>query len=180
MRKIHPFWAALSALIAVGTLALCFIGTRYGVLFVRTSSDPRDAVTGFFDAMKAGDPEKAYAMLENYDSLGLENSLSAEDGQLLFEALLSSYDYSLIGDCSLKGITAEQRVRLTALDLNKVDERRVQDPSGEKPLLPVAAVLEEGEDLTSSSEYTVTLRYSEGQWRIVLDDALRIALAGGR
>ena len=188
MRKIHPFWGALAALLFDITLVLCLVGFVGGVLYVRTPSDPRDAVTGFFDALKAGDTASAYALLENYESLGLENTPPTENGKLLLEALLGSYEYSLVGECRQSGVRAEQTVLLTSLDLNKVADGRVQKlpdgsepaPGEDTPLLPVSNVLEENPDIKTTAEYQVELRYTNGQWRIVLDDALRNALAGGR
>ena len=187
MRKIHPLWGALTALLFEATIALCFAGSVGGTLYVYTPSDPQETVTGFFDALKEGSTDDAYALLDNYESLGLENKPQTENGQLLMDALLKSYDYSLVGECRQSGVEAEQTVLLTALDLSKVAEGRVQALTGDgeasdgeqKPALSVREVLEENPDLKTTAEYTVKLRYTKGQWRIVLDDALMYALAGG-
>lgn len=175
MRRIHPFWGALAALVFDAALVLCLLGSVGAMLCVRTPGDPRETVTGFFEALKAGNTADAYALLENYASLGLENEPATEDGQLLLNALLESYEYTLVGECRKKGLRAEQTVLLTALDLNKVEEGRGQDTK-----IPVARVLEEDPDIKTTAEYSVKLRYTDEGWRIELDEALVNALSGGR
>jgi hypothetical protein len=100
------------------------------------------------------------------------------------DALRLSYRCELVGDCVQQGDSAEQIIRLTALDLNKLDEARAAAAEGEgaeTPAVPLAQLLmDKGSSLYTTAEYAVTLRYADDQWRIVLDDALLKALAGGR
>jgi hypothetical protein len=184
MRKIHPIWAAVAALLVLASLALCFYGYRGGMLYMKTAGDPQETVNDFIRAMKVGDSRSAYALLSNYDSLGIENQPQTEDGRVLMDALRLSYRCELVGDCVQQGDSAEQIIRLTALDLNKLDEARAAAAEGEgaeTPAVPLAQLLmDKGSSLYTTAEYAVTLRYADDQWRIVLDDALLKALAGGR
>ena len=102
-RKTNAFWAALTVLIVIFSLALCFIGMNRNVLFARPAGNPQMAVTGFFNALKAGSYEEACQYIENYSSLGLENTPESEEGQLMFAALKKSYDYSLSESVALAG-----------------------------------------------------------------------------
>ena len=197
MRKIHPVWAVITAVLVLASLALCYLGSTGRVLYARTPGDPQETVTAFFDALRADNTRQAYELLDHVETLGLENQPQTEEGRLLMDALKASYRYTLVGDCEQTNVTATQVVRLTALDLNKVAEARVQELPADSeivevseqppeepeplPLLPVEQVLyERGAALYTTAEYTVTLRFTDGQWRIVLDEALLRALAGGR
>lgn len=191
MRKIHPIWAALAVVLVLASLALCFYGYRGGMLYAKTEGDPQETIDAFIRAMKVGDSKTAYELLSNYSSLGIENQPQTEDGRVLMDALRLSYRCELVGDCVQRGDSAEQLIRLTALDLNKLDEARAEsvpaetaseEGEGEEtPAVPLAQLLmEKGSSLYTTAEYAVTLRYADDQWRIVLDDALLKALAGGR
>ena len=111
-RKMNVFWALVTLLVVLAALLLCIIGSAEGVIYARPNGNPQNAVTGFFNALKAGDYETASGFVENYSSLGLENMPESEEGQLLFSALKRSYDYSLSESISLAGTKASQKVLL--------------------------------------------------------------------
>ena len=91
-KKTNAFWAAFTILIVLAALVLCFIGQNRGILFSRPSGNPQSAVTGFFNALKAGEYDTACSYLENYSSLGLERTPDTEEGQIMLSALKRSYD----------------------------------------------------------------------------------------
>ena len=178
-RKTNAFWAALTILIVLAALVLCFIGQNRGILFSRPSGNPQSAVTGFFNALKAGEYDTACGYLENYSSLGLERTPDTEEGQIMLSALKRSYDYSLSGNLVLLGTKASQKVLLRYLDLQALDEAALAltelDYSS-----ALQQVLANPDSCCTSDFYDVTITYTDGKWLMVLDNDLLTALQGGR
>ena len=88
-----------------------------------------------------------------------------------------------------KGDTATQTVRLRHLDLNALEEKLTTPiatiPTGEgeetREVFPeLRELLADPRAFYTTEELPVTLHYSEGQWRILADDDLLRALAGGK
>ncbi len=182
--KINRFWGYLTIGLVILTLILSIVGHNRGVLLVRTDAEPQDTAETFFESIVVGKNAEAEACLENYSGLGLEGAAASERGR----ALLSSYDYALLGEPERKGDTAVQSVSFRYLDLNALEADlaepvAVVQPEGEDPQ-PIYPSLEEllakAEKYYTTAELQVTLHYSEGQWRIVADESLLSALAGGK
>ena len=132
-----------------------------------------------------GKYREADACLENYSSLGLESAAGSKRGA----ALLASYDYTLVGEPEQKGDQALQTVRLRYLDLNALEEELntplavFEGEEGEEDRIvypTLSELLEKPEKYYTFVELQVQLHYSEGQWRIVADENLLSALAGGK
>ena len=179
--KINPFWGYLTVGLTVLTLALCILGAKKGTLLVRTDSKPEETVETFFESIVVGKYEQADACLENYAGLGLES----RSANLKWNALLTSYDYSLVGEAVRKGDSAQQTVRLRHLDLNALEKALSKplnpDAEGSEPVYPsLEELLEQPRDFYTTSELQVTLHYTDGQWLIFADDSLLSALAGGK
>lgn len=181
--KINPFWGYLTLALVILSLVLCIVGAKKGTLSVRTDADPKETVERFFECVVIGKYDEAYDCLANYDSLGLENR---SDNQK-WNALLTSYDYSLLGEPTVKGGTAVQSLRLRYLDLNALEDALatpVQQPAEGEEAQPVYPRTEEllahPEDYYVTAELQISLQYESGQWRIVADNALLNALSGGR
>lgn len=184
--KINPFWGFLTLGLLLLTFVLCIVGTKHGVLVLKTDALPEDTVNTFFESVVIGKYEQANACLENYSSLGLERS--SDDAK--WNALLASYDYSLVGEAERKGDTAEQTVRLRYLDLNALEqtlatplvvipaEREGEEPQAIYP--KQEELLAHPEEFYHSAMLQVTLHYVDGQWLINADEALLSALAGGK
>lgn len=177
-RKVNAFWAFLTILLVMSTLALCVFGTTNGVLFARPTGNPQDAVTGFFNALKAGDYASACRYVDGYSSLGLENTPESEEGQLLFSALKKSYDYSLSGSCALAGTNASQKVLVRYLELDAVDAAAQSMPELEY-IIALRQILADPEPYCTSDFFDIPVTYSNGKWLMTLDSSLLSALQGG-
>ena len=94
--RIKPALAVLSLVLAGFAAVLCAYGSENGTVCAKADGDPQATVRQFFDAVCAGDYSSAYDCLENYGSLGLENSPSTETGELVYAALRESYAYELL------------------------------------------------------------------------------------
>ncbi|MBR1456913.1 MAG: hypothetical protein IJ594_07110 [Oscillospiraceae bacterium] len=203
---LRPAWAVLSALLCAAALLLCTLAVSAGTLVARPKGDPQDAVREFFDAVQAGDYEAANACLGNYATLGLENEPGGEAGRLLHEALRQSYSYSLIGQSTVNELSARQQLQLRYLDVASLESdtrdelenviaslARSRDPKevydADNNYLPAFAmeayaqalsgVLSHASDYYATAGIQLTLDYSGGRWRILPDESLLKALAGG-
>ena len=178
-RKTSAFWAAVTILIVIAALVLCFIGQNKGILFSRPSGNPQNAVTGFFNALKAGNYDEACSYLENYSSLGLDRTPESAEGQIMLSALKRSYDYSLSGNIVLLGTKANQKVLLRYLDLQALDEAALAMTDLDYSSA-LQQILSNPDSCCTSDFYDVTVSYTDGKWLMVLDNDLLAALQGGR
>ncbi len=178
-RKVNVFWAALTILIVTFALVLCFIGSRQGVLYARPQGNPQTAVTGFFNSLKAGNYAAACQYLDNYSSLGLENTPESEEGQIMLAALKKSYDYSLSDSIVLDGAKASQKILVRYLDLNLVDQA-ARSLTGVEYNTALRQVLTDSENLCTSDFFDVTVTYTNGTWLMTMNSDLLTALQGGR
>lgn len=178
-RKVNVFWAALTVFIVVVALVLCFIGSSQGILFARPQGNPQDAVTGFFNSLKAGNYTAACQFLDNYSSLGLENTPESEEGQIMLAALKKSYDYSLSDSIVLDGAKASQKILVRYLDLNLVDQA-ARALTGVEYNTALRQVLTDSESLCTSDFFDVTVSYVNGTWLMTMTVDLLTALQGGR
>lgn len=150
-RRFSFFWGFLAALFSGAAMLLCVVSTRTDILVARPEGDPQAAVTGFFDALLAGDYDGACAYLKNCGSLGLEGSLEDEAGERMLEELRKSYSYRLYGDCARDRLTARQEVQFTYLDLTAF-----QDTLAEETVRALNEIVEErprGEIYDSKNNY---------------------------
>ena len=205
--KINAFWAVLAILLAGGGLALCVVGFNFGLVYAKPEGNPQETVTTFFDSLIAEDYPAAYACLNNYSTLGLENTPESEESRILLEALKQSYGYALRGDAEVNGMKAVQKVSVVALNLkairNEAEEllegilQEMVDTHQRKELydadgnyLPsvtnavtlralLAALNSDNVHLTSA-EFDMELVYTtEGKWLINAGNELLSILCGG-
>ena len=120
--RIKPALAVLSLVLAGFAAVLCAYGSENGTVYAKADGDPQATVRQFFDAVCAGDYSSAYDCLENYGSLGLENSPSTETGELVYAALRESYAYELLEQAEVDKLSARQRVSFTYLNLPAMEE----------------------------------------------------------
>ena len=120
--RIKPALAVLSLVLAGFAAVLYAYGSENGTVYAKADGDPQATVRQFFDAVCAGDYSSAYDCLENYGSLGLENSPSTETGELVYAALRESYAYELLEQAEVDKLSARQRVSFTYLNLPAMEE----------------------------------------------------------
>ncbi len=204
--KLSFGWGFFAVLALTAALLLCVAAPTLSEKLNRPEGDPRESVTGFFDALKAQDYEHAYGCLEGYSSLGLENEPEDAMARRVFEALRGSYSYILEGDCTVNGASGTQRVLLRHLDLGALHAdlryeteavltRKVQelsraelyDENGAYRTEITTAAYEEAvetlaeraEDYMHVSPLELELHYSAAEgWQIVVSPALTAALSG--
>ena len=204
--KLRAFWLALAIILVVVAVLLCVAATLMGSLYIRPAGDPQETVIRFFDAVKSGAYADACACLGNYESLGLETPPAAADGQLLYQELQKSYDYSLLGDCRITELSAVQRVKFSYLNVGQaskdaaskvgdilagyIEERpreELADEEGnilpevneEAYLAALQQVLGDPMHYTRSAELEIPLYYDGSQWLITASSDLVTALIGG-
>lgn len=203
--KIAGGWAVLTVLFTAAALSLCVMAPTVSEILNKPAGDPRDAVTGFFDAVVEENYGEAYRYLNGYSSLGLENEPQNEVSRQVFDALRHSYSYKLHGDCFVNKTRATQQVLLQHLDLNAFQadlkqateealERKVQllprselyDENG--AYLPevtssayaeaVAALLSRSDDYMTVTGLDLELSYTADGWVLNLSSPLSAALSG--
>ena len=204
---IDYFLGAVALIVCIAVLCLCFYSTKAGTLYIKTSGDPSQVVSRFYDAMLSGQLDAAYSYLADCSSLGLEKESTDEYGQLLKYALLASFDYKLIGDVKVDGRSASQDVSFTYLDLMSMTESAslyIDDILNDKVQnLPKDQVFDDNGDYLQSClddtykealgkslghaadyyteiTYTVTMSFDGENWYINTNDEMIKGFSGGR
>ena len=192
--------------ICASVLVFFLIASSLGVVFGRPKGDPQQTVSEFFDAISAGNYDKAYEHIADYSSLGLENTPSDAVSKAVYDALKASYKYELVGECSIDKRSASQQIELSHLELSSVKndaidlcidklrefaaergKAKVYDES--KNFLPavtaeafelaVNEALEFGENHSTSVKIQLQFEYDGENWLIVPNAELIHALSGG-
>lgn len=204
--QVNVPWAVLAVVLSALAMLLALIGSSAGTLYSKVEGAPGETVTRFYDALIARDYPTAYACLSDYTSLGLESPPSSDNAALVYEALLDSYEYTLVGEARIDGLKATQDVRFKYLELESLEasvadgvERRLKDIVESRPreqvydeedkYLPgvteeaysasLTAVLAHADSYYTSTVIEVELTYTNGQWLIVTSRSMLDALMGG-
>ena len=205
-KRVNSFWLGLSVLLSLTILVLCVYAGRGGALVLEPQGDPQTVVSSFFDALIAGRYSDAYACLNDYSGLGLENQPTDTAGRTLYRALRESYAYTLLGDCAVDKLSASQAVIFQSLNVKAVQaavaerieavtQRLVEEmPSSEiydedMQYLPsftdtvyetaLNEVLEDAEAYYTDVTLMVALSYQGERWSMATSPALIGALLGG-
>lgn len=163
-------------------------------------------VTDMMDAVCEGDYDQASTYLLGNPSLGVAEKPENVIGALLWDAFLDSTEYELTGECYTTDAGLAQNVSFTYLDTASVtvnlrqraqellnqrvaeaeDVSEIYDENNEYREALVmealqeavqAALLEDAKTVTVT--LTVNLKHQNGQWWVVVDNALLDAFAGG-
>ena len=204
--KFRLFWLILAVLFAGMAGVACFYAAMYGSIYNQPDADPVETVTRFFDSLQVRNYPEAYACLSDYASLGLENEPESAEARAVYDALRSSYSYTLSGSSSVTGLEASQRVALRALNLRMTENAVQQRVNGileemvaTKPASEVYdgnggyltsftdaiytealnQALQNTDALCSDTQLLIQLKYMDGTWKIVTDRNLMTALIGG-
>lgn len=203
---IRPFWALLCIITLGITLLLCLVGLDAGTVYAKPEGDPQTVITEFFDAVKTGDYTRAYTELRDYSTLGLENVPDTEAAQTVNDALRSSYDYELLGECRTEKLEGIQHLRFRYMDISLIQEdvesetmnklkqivrsrpagevydennQYLPDVANEAYLQAVKTVMAEPERYYTEIELDLAVAYTGGRWQIVTNPTLLKALNGG-
>ena len=200
--------ALLLAGIAAGALAV-HISLQYRQEKPILLEQPEAAiaqVTGMMDAVCEGDYDNASTYLLGTPSLGVAEKPENIVGAMLWDAFLDSAEYQLTGDCYTTDVGVAQNISFTYLDTASVTanlrqraeellNRRVEEAEDVSEIYDEnndykeeivmealqeaveAALLEDAKTVTVT--LTVNLKHQNGQWWVVVDNALLDAFSGG-
>lgn len=204
--RINGVWAALALLFSGVAMLLCLVGSSAGVVYAKPSGDPRAAVDEFMLALVQGDYDTAYARLKGHSDLGLATPPQSPAAQMVYQALLDSFDYSLEGPCEAELTQAKQKVNFRYLDVAAVtagldqatqrqlkaivkdrDASQVYDDKDqylpevtqEAYMLALEKALSQAKSCYVEIQLELSLEYTGGRWMIGSSPELLNALAGG-
>ena len=200
--------ALVLAGIAAGALAI-HVSLRYPGEKPILLTKPEAAIRQVTDMMQAvcdGDYDKASTYLLGTPSLGVAEPPDNPLGILLWNAFLESTEFELVGDCYTTDVGLAQNISFTYLNSASVtvnlreraqellnqrveeaeDVSEIYDENNEYRESVVMEVLQEAvqaalqEDAkTETVSLTVNLKYQNGTWWVVVDNALLDAFSGG-
>lgn len=163
-------------------------------------------VVGLMDAVCAGDFNTASTYLQGQPGLGADRQAADEVGVLIWEALVGSMSYELVGDCYATEDGLAQDVTMTYMDINSVTatlkdrsqallEQRVDEAERLEEVYDenlqyredfvmdvlydaAAAALKEDAKMVTT-KLTLKMSYQGQKWWIIADRELLDAISGG-
>ena len=204
--RFNLFWLIFAVLFAAAAGFACFYAGLFGTIYNHPDGEPAETVILFFDSIRFRNYAQAYACLSDYTTLGLENEPESAEAKQVYEALRSSYSYTLDGSSSVNGREATQNVTLRSLNVRLTESAVQQMVNGilEKMVveLPQSEVydgnggyltsltdavyaealnqaLQNTDALCTDTKLQIQLKYMDGMWKIVTDRSLMNALVGG-
>ena len=115
-------WSTISAIFVCLLFFCCIVADAEGTLVFLPGDTPENKITHFFDSVVSGDMEAAVNDLASPRQLiQLPEEMSDTD-LLYYEALKSSFSYSLYGTAIMEKTHATQTVDFTYLDLNALPD----------------------------------------------------------
>ena len=204
--RIRMVWFIAGILFTAAAILACFYAGLFGSIINTPQGDPQESVTAFFENITAGNYEEAYARLENYATLGLENEPETGEGKLIYDAVRSNFTWNLKGDCAINGYSATQKVKVRTLNIKRIESEiadrvdgimekiaeertaaELYDADGkylttvtdEVYLTALHQVLADADVYCVERELELHLDNNGEQWLINADKALMNALAGG-
>lgn len=166
----------------------------------------REQVETMLELVCAGDFDGAGALMQGTPAMGADRPAGDAAEDLIWQALLGSMSYELVGQCYPTDSGIAQDIRFTCLDLNSVtatlkarsqallqqridaaeDVSEVYDENNNyREDVVMEALLEATrEALAQDAEYTtvqitVNLVYDQDRWQIIPDDTLLQTISGG-
>ena len=202
MLSLKKLLCVFTAFFALISLSACTLPTK----IIGDFPDPEDTVTAFFDSVCAGDFEKSDTYLEGV-SLVVKNQPQDIFSQKLFDYLLKSYQYQLIGNVNKKQFEADCQISFRYLDFNLLtddmksastklgkryiaeskegyvtaDENGISltDSGAQKIAAEVLdSLMVEPEKYYSTQIFDVSLKYNSYQWLVYISDGLFEAISG--
>lgn len=201
-----PLLVAMASIILLLIAGICVKNRGTVPVIFGDSNAPQATVTGFFDALIQEDYELCADFVSGYASLGFDNTPDRESERMVYEALLSSYSFQILGDTELSSNGIYQPVLFTALKVDRLsdninarfmstiencmneydDYSAMYDDNGQysDQLIETAMVdilselLEHPERYYVTEELRLELTFEQGEWRLVLSSELVKALTG--
>lgn len=202
MKKKKIILAFITALV----MCLQFSSCEFPTVGIGEIPSPQSTVEEFFDSVCAGDFDKADTYLVN-SSISMEGEASGEFADKLLGYLLDSYSYQLVGDAEISSLYAEQEVKFTYLDTNKLtdDLRNESTKVGQKyvnrrdenyttiedgkcsltdegaeqaAIEALESIMQTPEKYYNEKKFDIQLEYTQKTWHIELNDELFNAIVG--
>ena len=193
--------------ITAAVLAVYFSAafTQAKPVLMSSSDAAQQQVVAMMDEVCAGEFSKASAYILGNPSLGVDREASGVAAAMIWDAFVESTAYELSGPCYVTDDGLAQNITFTCLDMSSVhknlrqraqslleqriaeaeDTSAIYDENHEYREDVVNAVLEEAvaaalkEDATTiTTTVAVCLKYENGQWMVVADQALLDVLFG--
>ena len=205
-RFLGLIFAIAGTLAAVLGVWLCMENLDSIPVLLEPVEEAQKQAESLMEAVCEGDYETAGSLILGNPQLGVDRPPEEEAGELIWQALLDSYSYEMIGTCYATDSGVAQNVRVTYLDLSSVTanlrdrsqrlmEARIlmaediMDIYTEENTFREDFVMEALRDAVKEAlredarlitvELTLNLIYRDGTWMIVSDDALMQAISGG-
>ena len=205
-KMIRPIPALFSILILGLSLFFVVLASNKGTVVFEPLTEPDQTAGAFLSACVLQDEELAASYLTQPDTIFTFSDSPDEVTALYEKALKDTYSYSVGKDVELDGTTAYVPVEFTSLDFRemipsllnvtntelekKVEENRKSDIFDEdgnyKPEVieeiyktAVTKTLEKKNTYEKISSIKLCLVYSGAEWKVMPNDSLKIALAGG-
>ncbi len=207
VRNILSALIGICAIVSIiVTVKVCSYGMEAKPIIMDEGSDPAAVAEQFVELVFSGESAEAEKLLLGSGKLGLDSVPEDALGSMLYAALQDSFSYEKFGECSTDSIDASQTFTVTYLDIpsitalqqdatntrlaeyleaaDRADEVQADDGSylPEVAMRALEEVTEEllldAEDHYVSTELTVRLQYSAGEWKVIADEALFAILSG--
>ena len=192
--------------VCISALWLSFYAMEAAPTIIETPGSAIEQVESMMDSFCAGDYTGASGYIYGNPNLGVDREASEEIGVLIWEAFEDSMTWELTGECYATDSGLTQNIRVTTLDINAVtdyleanartrieelaqnteDYDSIFDENDEyrseyiqQMLLETTREALETTDATITTEVTLNLVWSDGQWWVVSSEALLKAVSGG-
>ena len=186
----------LSILMCICILILSACSAPTITMCAGSAPQPEDCVEDFFLCLRSGNYSGADALVQNLSTLGFSGVFSDELYSQMNQYLTNSRSYTPVGECKVKGHSAEMTIRLTVLDFRKVESTLAQTATTAVSELEfagtevddsmldgiiqssLAMLMQTPTEYYSTEEITLQLHYEDDQWKLVCSDELYSALVG--
>lgn len=111
---------ALALVLGVLTIKLCSYANGSQPKIISETELPEERVSEFFEFVADGNYTAAEEIMGTGASLGMDAQPQDSVGKLIFDALRESFSCELVGECTVSGVEAVQRVKVTYLDIPAV------------------------------------------------------------
>ncbi len=204
--KINRVYAILTVVSVFGAFFLCFLSYGRGTLYFIPNEEPGVCADRFLNYVCQGKEEEALGIQSSEDTLFVFPNNPDAVEEIMISALKNSYSYTLnkpepAADTHARVSATVNFLELSKLvpDLNKyvntklaemVETKRKSEVYDENDNYrqdvlnnlyeeAVQNILSEPEKYYSSSDILLDLNYSDGEWKVAHNPALKLALAGG-
>lgn len=192
--------------VAVSAIWLGFYAAEAEPALVTAPESAREQVESMMNSFCSGDYAGASGYLYGEPDLGMDREASNAVGTMIWDAFQESMTYELVGETYATDTGLAQDIRVTALDISAVtaylaahtqenleeqvrsavDYETVFDENDEyreefiqEVLRQTAAQALENTDTPVTTEVTLNLVWSDGQWWVVSNAELLKAVSGG-